>query len=592
MGDNRSYQPTKGGAVLTIKDHKTQYLFSPYPFGPKRQAHANGSWAALFRSEILDQLPLDPLVKYYRQGRGRPSKELYATVGALLLQQTFDLTDEQTVEQFSFNLLWHVALGITSTADAEAYLSERTLWTMRQRLLECGLEAKLFEMVTTKLAQVFEVDLSRQRLDSTHIFSNMRHLGRIGLFGATIRRFLVNLKRKHPERYAQLGAELTERYVGKSDGVFSLVKPSEAPQRLVALGQDLLLLVDRFKDDAVVRQMSSYGMLVRFLREQCEIGSDDGVEARVTIKEPKLIQSDSLQNPSDPDATYSGHKGKGYSAQLMESFTAERSEEKPAPNLITYAEVHPAHVSDVHATLPAISATQEAGLGAQQVLADTLYGSDQNVLAAKASGVELVTPVAGGNENALGLPPLGLDAFTIDEHNVVVRCPQGKAPLSTTIKGEETIACFAAATCSICPLLLRCPARWGEQGYTVRVSDKRARLDARRAHQQTPEFRDLYRYRAGIEAGISHFKQLTGARRLRYRGLRMMRYAIKLKAAGINLLRAAAAYAARLAKGLGPEGKLAFRRLERLLGALVEALERMGVFNAGRHGAPGIKDCG
>lgn len=578
--------------MLFIKDHKTQYLFSPYPFGPKRQAHANGSWAALFRNEILDQLPLEPLAKYYRQGQGRPSKELHATVGALLLQQTFDLTDEQTVEQFSFNLLWHVALGITSTSDAEAYLSERTLWTMRRRLLESGLDAKLFEMVTTKMAQVFDVDLSRQRLDSTHIFSNMRHLGRIGLFGATIRRFVVNLRHQHHERFSQLGAELTDRYVGKSDGVFSLVKPSEAPQRLAALGQDLLLLVDRFKDDEVVRQMSSYGTLVRLLREQCEIGTDDGEQARVSIKEPKQIRSDSLQNPSDPDATYSGHKGKGYSAQLMESYTTERSEEKPTPNLITYAEVEPAHVSDVHATLPAITATQEAGLGAQVVLADTLYGSDRNVLAAKASGVELVTPVAGGNENALGLPPLGLDAFTLDEHGVVVCCPQGKAPLSTTTKGEETIACFAAGTCCSCPLLLRCPVRWGEHGYTVRVSDKKVRLDTRRAHQQTPEFRDCYRYRAGIEAGISHFKQLTGARRLRYRGLRMMRYAIKLKAAGINLLRAAAAYAARLAKGLGHGGEFAFRHLERLLISLFEALERSCVFLMGQLIAPWINNCG
>jgi hypothetical protein len=27
------------------------------------------------------------------------------------------------------------------------------------------------------------------------------------------------------------------------------------------------------------------------------------------------IGSDSLQNPSDPDATYSGHKGQGYQVQ-------------------------------------------------------------------------------------------------------------------------------------------------------------------------------------------------------------------------------------------------------------------------------------
>jgi len=71
------------------------------------------------------------------RGRGRTSPLLRFVelgcwaMGALLLQQMFDLSDGQTVEQFSFNLMWHYALGITGTGDGEAYLSERTLWTMR-----------------------------------------------------------------------------------------------------------------------------------------------------------------------------------------------------------------------------------------------------------------------------------------------------------------------------------------------------------------------------------------------------------------------------------------------------------------------------
>lgn len=564
--------------MIFVKDHKTRYLISPYPFGPRRQAHINGSWAALFRSEILEQLPVEQLAKYYREGRGRPSKELYATVGALLLQQTFDLTDAQTVEQFSFNLLWHYALGITSTGDAEAYLSERTLWSMRQRLIQCGLDAELFELVTKKLAQVFDVDTSRQRLDSTHIFSNMRHLGRIGLFAATIRRFLVNLRRQHRERFAQLGEQFTDRYVGKSDGVFSLVKPSEASRTLETLGRDLLDLVDRFKDVPAVRQMSSYGLLVRLLREQCEISTANGTEAQVSVKDPKQISSDSLQNPSDPDATYSGHKGKGYASQLMETFNPERTEEAPVPNLITYAEVEPAHLSDAHAALPAIESVQERGLGPQQLLADTLYGSDQNVREAKVLGVELVTPTPGTTTNALGLSPLGLEAFTINEQGVVHACPQGHAPTKTAREGKETTACFPHEICGACPMHLQCPVRWGEHGYTLRVSAKKVRLDTRRAQERTFEFLDVYRWRAGIEALMSLLKRTTGAGRLRYRGLRLLRYAIKLKAAGINLLRAAAAYAVRLAKGLGLGNQVGAALVRALLLALQEvraALRRM-----------------
>ena len=45
--------------------------------------------------------------------------------------------------------------------------------------------------------------------------------------------------------------------------------------------------------------MHSFKLLERVLNEQCNV-SDDGKE--VEVKKPKEISSDSLQNPSDPDA--------------------------------------------------------------------------------------------------------------------------------------------------------------------------------------------------------------------------------------------------------------------------------------------------
>ena len=47
---------------------------------------------------------------------------------------------------------------------------------------------------------------------------------------------------------------------------------------------------------------------------------------------------DSLQNPSDPDATYSGHKGQGYQVQIMETFSCseDTAEREQTLNLITH----------------------------------------------------------------------------------------------------------------------------------------------------------------------------------------------------------------------------------------------------------------
>jgi hypothetical protein len=104
------------------------------------------------------------------------------------------LTDEEAVYQLAFNIQWHYALNITDESDSAKYLSLKTLWTFRQLITENGLETPIFNETTDKLSQVFQVDTNNQRIDSVHIKSNMRRLGRISIFTTCIHKFLVNLK--------------------------------------------------------------------------------------------------------------------------------------------------------------------------------------------------------------------------------------------------------------------------------------------------------------------------------------------------------------------------------------------------------------
>ncbi|HLG29578.1 MAG TPA: transposase, partial [Candidatus Brocadiales bacterium] len=200
--------------MIYTKDHKTLDMYDPFPFlGPKRRQRIEASWAKLFREEVLPVLPVYKVHKYYHESKGAPTKELYAMLGLLLLQQMHDLTDEETVDQFAYNIQWHYALNITSMDDADAYVSPKTLWTMRSILSEQALYAALFESITDRLAHVFSVNVSKQRIDSVHIFSNMCHLGRISLFVKTIKKFLVNLKRRQKDLYEVLPRELFDRYM-------------------------------------------------------------------------------------------------------------------------------------------------------------------------------------------------------------------------------------------------------------------------------------------------------------------------------------------------------------------------------------------
>jgi hypothetical protein len=532
--------------MIHTKDHKTKPLFDPWEFlGPKRRKMMEESWAGLFRKHILNELPVSKLRPFFTAGFGRPTKELYSIIGAIVLQQMHDLSDEQTVCQIAFNQQWHYALDITSTSDQATYLCEKTLWNFRSIMTENNLDTQVFNQTTEKLAEAFNVDTDKQRLDSVHIKSNMRHLSRIGIFARSMHKFLVNLQRHYQDRMSQVAPETLDRYLSrKALGCFSMVKPSESAATLEQVSRDLFSLVQLFSSDRQVSSMHSYKLLQRVLQEQCTIVEACGDEAaRVEVKAPKDIKQDSLQNPSDPEAGYSAHKGKGYQVQVMETYSQEADPEKKARqlNLITHVAVEPASAHDAHGVLPAIASTQERDLGPQQLLCDSLYGGDDNAQAAQQLGVEIISPVMGTAEKTHGLV-----SFQYGDRGEVVCCAQGNKPLKVKKHKNRHTAVFSSQHCAGCPFLSQCTVKQGKKRYYLNYDDKARRCAQRRVHEQTDEFKDRYRWRAGIEATMSEYDRRTGVKQLRVRGLQAVRFCAVLKAVAINIFRATAVRKAKI----------------------------------------------
>ncbi|MCD6584655.1 MAG: transposase, partial [Desulfobacteraceae bacterium] len=344
---------------------------------PKRRKMLDNGWTGLFRKQILSSIPIDKIAAHFDEVLGRPTKELYSAIGALILQQQFDLTDIETVQQYAFNIQWHYALNIIEESDSAKYLSEKTLWNNRNIVVQNNLDDDIFKSCTDKLAQVFNVNTDKQRIDSVHIKSNMRRLGRIGIFSESIHDFLTNLKRGHQDQFDSIDKKVVDKYLSKNDlGCFSKVKPSESRKTLTEVSKDLFNLVQQFKGFREVTAMYSYKLLERVLEEHCNLTDDK--DNPVELKKPKEIPSDSLQNPSDPDATYSGHKGQGYQVQIMETYCDDKEQKGASLNLITHVEVEPAHNSDANALIPAIESTEKQNLKPKELLADALYGSDNN----------------------------------------------------------------------------------------------------------------------------------------------------------------------------------------------------------------------
>jgi len=523
--------------MIRIKDHKQKELFDPWSFlSPKRRKLLDQSWAGLFQKELLCELPVGKVAAFFDDDFGRPTKELYTVLGALVLQETHDLSDEETVNQLAFNIQWHYALDITEESDSAKYICPKTLWNMRSLVVDNALDAVLFDHITDKLAKVFKVNTDDQRIDSVHIKSNMRRLGRIGIFTSSINKFLVNLKRGHKELFDTIDKGITEKYLSdKSLQCFSMVKPSESAKTLASVSADLFDLIELFKDHPEVKAMFSYKLLERVLKEQCNLKASDDKNP-VEVKKPKDIPSDSLQNPSDPDATYSGHKGQGYQVQVMETYCKDKEEREKSLNLITHVQVEPAHESDANALIPAIESTKERNLAPKEVSADALYGSDENCQDAAKLGVEVLSPAMGNKEE----DGISLSDFEVSEKGDVVSCPQAHEPVKRKAKKTRHSVAFDSRHCSNCPLQEACPVKQGKKYHYLRYTDKEMRLSKRRAYEQTEEFKDRYRWRAGSEATMSEYDRRTGVKHLGVRGLKAVRFCATFKDIGVNIFRATA----------------------------------------------------
>jgi len=271
--------------------------------------------------------------------------------------------------------------------------------------------------------------------------------------------------------------------------------------------------------------------MVTIFHQQCEVTDD-----RVVVK--AKTGGDCMQNPSDCDATYDAHKGQGYQVQIAETCSPTNEVQ-----LITAALPQTACEPDGAAVVPMLDQLEESDLLPEEMTADTLYCSDENVQAAAARDVELVGPVPGRQPES-DPEALTLDDFAVDERTGQVEaCPCGHTPLVVQRDQEAgtTRIEMAPGVCGGCPFRAACPIHTTRDGrYELEFSDKDHRLAGRRREQETEVFQERYAQRSGIESTNSGLKNRLDMKRLRVRGRGSVFRVILHKVAGWNVLRAAA----------------------------------------------------
>ena len=516
------------------------------------RSRLKGSWANLFRAEILPILlkTEDDFAALYGK-TGRPNFSVARMLGLCLLQELYNMSDQQALDTFGFDIRWRYALD---SDDDDAYLSRRSLVEFRRRLTACDpkmtLVRSVFDNISKAAINKLGISTSDQRVDSTLVVSNICTRGRLDLFQKTIGHFIESLDK---DRFSRIPKYIQKWHQQQPDGLFG-AGPVERKQTLRQLAKYLNRLITIFKTDAHVAQSEPYQLLIRLFNEQCMVedqsGSSTGKRNSKQIKIKNKTKGEQLQSPFDPDASY-GHKGAGYSAHITETCNNKKTCE-----IITDYEVHGAARSDVGKAVDVVNRLTSADLKPDRLFADGGYPSVPSSLDIVGQDITLMAPV---NRPRISDQTMGRERFTFDKDGFVLRCPQQQRLVdhrkrsSNNKKGKALHAIFDGDICRACRKLEQCPVRAPNnraRGCNARHSSGNFRLevtaqlrlrDQMYADQQTEPWKQQYKIRAGVEATMSELKRRHGMGKLRVRRAPKVCFAVACKVIACNIKRWASA---------------------------------------------------
>src|SRR5271165_1038933 len=177
--------------MRNIVDPRQERLFDPFQglFPPIAFRIISQGWQGVFRHVILELLPVAELAEHFHPTLGAPTKELYSMAGLVFLADFHGWTSQQAAEAYMFRTDVQYALNL----EPGAQVSSRSVERYQKLFREDDSAAQIFGDVTTRLIEKLDLDVSRQRLDSTHVFSHMATFGRTKLMAVAIKRYLVQV---------------------------------------------------------------------------------------------------------------------------------------------------------------------------------------------------------------------------------------------------------------------------------------------------------------------------------------------------------------------------------------------------------------
>ena len=476
----------------------------------REMKHLKGSWAETFSKKIFPFIEEDRFsVLYSDNPASRPNNPVNIYFGLLILREIFNQSDEEALNSLMFDIRYQHALHTTSFQ--EQPVSKNSLTNFRAAVYRYNQEHGIdliqqeIEAQAKTFSKILKIDGKAVRMDSLMISSSCRKLSRLEIIYTTVLRLIKVIdKNTLPEYFKPY---LDESHY--NDTIYRS-RDKDLNTKIKKVLKDGVRLYSIYRKDKEISKTEEFKLLSRMLKEQ--------------KRSSKHISPNSLQNPTDPDATYR-KKGKkkhiGYTANIIEKFDDSN-------RMITGYDLQKNTYGDQKFAKDTIKKLEDTTL-----LTDGAYFSEEINNKAKAKGIKMVpTNLTGGGKNNNG------DKFEIDEKEHLVKgCPSGHKPITSKFKEGSYRAHFDKKHCKYCPFREDCPVIEQKKSYFFKVSEKTLHRSRLITKMGTSEYQDLARKRAGIEGIPSALRRRYKIDHLPVRGEVRIKMYLGFKISAINCKR-------------------------------------------------------
>ena len=189
----------------------------------REQKALEKSWAKVFADEIFPAIDEKRFSVLYSDKASRPNTPVNVIVGALIIKELFDYSDDEMVENLMLDFRIQYALHTTSFE--EQPLSDKTLSRFRKRCYDYetlhnkDLYHACVKDLSASIAKLMGISGKVRRMDSMMIESNIRKLSRMELLYTCISKLALRYRR-HP---AACGSGI-HRFPARFSGNTSVVR--------------------------------------------------------------------------------------------------------------------------------------------------------------------------------------------------------------------------------------------------------------------------------------------------------------------------------------------------------------------------------